>query len=242
MAWRARAGLRGAGRQRTRPRGAARRRRMDSRTNSHRQMRRYKGQWRDQQLAMRPGSNRGRPWPRGHLGGRGGWLHWSARHAFFTSGLVEQVHKCYNSAPPAAPLLIQQGHSVVRVQAQPLSCPVAAPASVPRGARGPGDCGVKYGRATSIAAIDKPLKELHAVDTALARGAAARLERRAPRGPPRGVVRLGPPMVCACFRRRTLVPEAAVLPGGGLCRCGLGRRLGGGWLRRHLHAFCSTHA
>ncbi len=43
-------------------------------------------------------------------------LHWGARHAFFTSVLtVEQVLKCYNSAPPAAPLLIQQGHYVVRV-------------------------------------------------------------------------------------------------------------------------------
>jgi hypothetical protein len=104
---------------------------------------------------------------------------------------LEQVLECYNSASPAAPLLIQQGHYVVRV-----TCPAFVLPG--RRARGPGECGVKYGRATSFAAIDKPLKELHALGTCLACGATARLERRAPRGPPRGVVRLGPPMgVCA---------------------------------------------
>ena len=165
-----------------------------------------------------------------------GWLHWGARHAFFTSVLtVEQVLKCYNSAPPAALLLLQQGHSVVRVTGPAFVWPG-------RRASGPGACGVKYGRATSLTAIDKPLKELHSVDTALARGAAARLERRAPRCPPRGVVRLGP-TTGVCARQTTHAgARSSRVAGGGLCRCGWGRRLGGGWLRRHLHAFAQrTH-
>jgi hypothetical protein len=172
-----------------------------------------------------------------------GWVHWSARHAFFTSVLtLEQVLTCYNSASPAVPLLIQQGHYVVRVTCPAFVLPGRRARFLPRGARGPGDCGVKHSRAASIAAIDKPLKELHSVDTALARGAAARLERRAPRCPPRGVVRLGPTTgVCALQTTRTGARSSRVA-GGGLRRCGWGRSLGGGWLRRHLHAFCTTHA
>ena len=50
-------------------------------------------------------------------------MHWGARHAFFTSVLtVEQVLKCYNSASPAEPLLIQQGHYVVRVTGPAFVC------------------------------------------------------------------------------------------------------------------------
>ena len=170
-------------------------------------------------------------------------LHWGARHASFTSVLtVEQVLKCYNSASPAAPLLIQQGPSVVRVTGPAFVWSGRRARFLPRGARGPGDCGVKYGRATSIAAIDKPLKEHHAVDTGLAGGATARLERRAPRGPPRGVVRLGPTTVVCALQTTQTGARSSRVAGGGLCRCGWGRRLGGGWLRRHLHAFCTTHA
>ena len=171
-------------------------------------------------------------------------LHWGARHAFFTIVLtVEQVLTCYNSASPAAPLLIRQGHHVVRVTGPALVLPGRRARFLPRGARGPGDRGVKYGRVKSIAAIDKLLKELHAVDTALARGAAARLERRAPRGPPRGIVRLGPTMgVCALQTTQTGA-RSSRFAGGRLCRRGWGRRLGGGRLcRHHLHAFCTTHA
>ena len=174
--------------------------------------------------------------------GRAGCIE-GVRHAFFTSVLtVEQVLTCYNSASPAEPLLIRQGHYVVRVTCPAFVLPGRRARFLPRGARGPGDCGVKYGRVTSIAVIDKLLKELHAVDTGLASGAAARLERRAPRGPLRGIVRLGPTMGVCALQTTHAGARSSSVAGGGLCRCGWGRRLGGGWLRRHLHAFCSTHA
>ena len=150
-------------------------------------------------------------------------LHLGARRAFFTSVLtVEQVLKCYNSAPPAAPLLIRQGHSVVRVTCPAFVLPGRRARFLPRRAHEPGARGVKYGRAISITAIDKLLKELHAVDTALARGAAARLERRAPRFPPRGVSALVQRRVCARFRRSRLVPEAAVSQAVGFAEAGEG--------------------
>jgi hypothetical protein len=188
---------------------------------------------------MRLRSTRGRPWRRGHLGRQGEQAALGARHALFTSILtIEQVLERYNSASPAAPLLIQQGHYRCGQGHRPsLRCA----RFLPRRAHEPGARGVKYGRATSITAMDKPLKELHALGTGLAGGATARLERRAPRCPPRGVVRLGPPMgVCALQTTHAGARSSSVA--GGLCRRGWGRRLGGGWLRRHLHAFCSTHA
>ena len=107
--WRGRAlaGLRGAGRRRTRPRAAPRWRRMDSRTNSHRQMSQCKGPESGLQLAKRLRSIHGRPWRRGHLGGHDG-----------LAALERETRVVYEyfddrtstRASPAVPLLIQQGH------------------------------------------------------------------------------------------------------------------------------------
>ena len=174
-------------------------------------------------------------------------LHWGARHAFFTSGLtIEQVLTCYNSASPAAPLLIQQGHYVVRVTCPALVLPGRRARFLPRRART--GCMRRKVRPSDIncrnrQTAQRASRRRHAPGArALARGAAARLERRAPRGPPRGVVRLGP-TTGVCARQTTHAgASSSRVAGGGLCRCGRGRCLGGGWLRRHLHAFCSTHA
>ena len=90
------------------------------------------------------------------------------------------------------------------------------------------------GRAAAPSACERHLSALARV--------AARLERRAPRGPPRGVVRLGPPMGVCALQTTHAGARSSRVAGGGLCRGGRGRRLGGGRLRRHLHAFAQrTH-
>lgn len=131
---------------------------------------------------------------------------------------MEQVLERSNSALPAALLVLQQGPYVVRVTGPAFVWPGRRVGFWPRRAHGTAECGVKHGRAISLTAIDKLLKELHVVDTALACGAAARLERHAPRFPPRGVALLGPSMgVCALQPTRAGASSSRVA-GGGLRR------------------------
>ena len=111
-------GVRAArGQRRTRSRMGAESWHMGWQSNNRRKMRQCKGQWRDQQLAMRPGSNRGRPWRRGHLGEQDGLAalerETRALYEWFddrTSTRAVQQRVARGAAADSAGALCGQGH------------------------------------------------------------------------------------------------------------------------------------